>query len=72
VQSCTPHVNWAGGGIVAFHIYVDALGKWRWYLRDADHRKIATSGGSFTEKSHCLDALKLVLGLDGDTPVYED
>jgi uncharacterized protein YegP (UPF0339 family) len=58
--------------MVAFHIYRDALGKWRWYLRDADHRKIATSGGSYAEKSACLEALKQVLGLDGETPIYED
>jgi uncharacterized protein YegP (UPF0339 family) len=57
---------------MAFHIYRDALGQWRWYLRDADHRKIATSGGSFAERSACLAAMKLVLGLDGETPVFED
>lgn len=57
---------------MAFHLYQDALGKWRWYLRDDNHRKIAVSGGSYSEKSDCLTSLTLVLGLDGNTPVYED
>jgi len=64
------HVE-AGGG-VAFHIYQDALGHWRWYLRDGDHRKIATSGGSFPSKGDCLESLQKVLALDGNIPVYED
>lgn len=58
--------------MVAFHIYKDALGHWRWYLRDGNHRKIANSGGSYSEKHLCLEALRLVLGLNGETPIFED
>lgn len=57
---------------MAFHIYQDALGQWRWYLLDAGHRKVAISGGNYPDKAACVAALRLLLGLDGAIPVYED
>lgn len=59
-------------GHVAYHIYQDVLGHWRWYLRNDDHRKVATSGGSYPDKAACLAAVKLIMGADARTPIYED
>lgn len=58
--------------IAAYHVYQDALGNWRWYLRSAEHRKVATSGGSYPDKAACLEAVRIVMGADGDTPIFED
>jgi uncharacterized protein YegP (UPF0339 family) len=59
-------------GLVAFHIYQDTVGHWRWYLLADDHRRIANSGGCYMDRGACLVALQLVMGTDVDTPVFED
>ena len=43
-------------------IYKDAKGEWRWYLRAANHRKIADSAEGYTNRKDCQDAIALVQG----------
>jgi len=56
---------------MAFWIYVDKAGQWRWYLIAANNRKIADSGESYYNKSDCLSAIGLVMDTNRTTPVYE-
>jgi uncharacterized protein len=56
---------------MAFWIYVDKAGLWRWYLVAANNRKIADSGESYYNKSDCLSAIGLVMDTDRSTPVYQ-
>ncbi|MDT3668993.1 MAG: DUF1508 domain-containing protein [Aromatoleum sp.] len=55
---------------MAYHIYKDSVGHWRWYLSAGNNRKIANSGEGYFNKSDCLAAINLVKG-SGATPVYE-
>jgi uncharacterized protein len=55
---------------MAFWIYVDKQGFWRWYLTAANNRKIADSGESYHNKQDCLWAIGLVMDTDRNTPVY--
>ncbi len=45
---------------MAFYIYKDAAGLWRWYLQAANNRKIADSGESYYNKQDCLHGIDLV------------
>ena len=55
---------------MAYHIYKDVNGHWRWYLSAGNNRKIANSGESYWNKEDCLHAINLVKGTDSKTPVY--
>lgn len=56
---------------MAYYIYRDSIGQWRWYLLSANHtNKIANSGESYHNKADCLHAINLVKG-SGSAPVYE-
>lgn len=43
-----------------FDAYEDLVGKWRWRLRGADGRAIATSGESYASHWHALRAAENV------------
>jgi uncharacterized protein YegP (UPF0339 family) len=55
---------------VAYYIYKDAQGLWRWYLQAANNRKLADSGESYYNKQDCLAGINLVKG-SALAPVYE-
>jgi uncharacterized protein YegP (UPF0339 family) len=41
-------------------IYEDAKGEWRWRLKSANGRIIATSGEGYTRKSDCIETQRKV------------
>jgi uncharacterized protein YegP (UPF0339 family) len=55
---------------LAYYIYKDTAGQWRWRLVAGNNRIIANSGESYWNKSDCLHAITLVKG-SGSAPVYE-
>jgi uncharacterized protein YegP (UPF0339 family) len=55
---------------MAYYIYEDRQGYWRWYLLGANHRRIADSGEGYHNKQDCRDAIALVKG-SATAPVYE-
>jgi uncharacterized protein YegP (UPF0339 family) len=55
---------------MAYYIYLDPQGYWRWYLLGPSHRRIANSAQGFHDKQDCHDEIALVKG-SADTPVYE-
>ncbi len=54
---------------MAYYIYKDAQGFWRWYLQSANGKKIANSGEGYTNKQDCEHAINLVKS-SGTAPVY--
>jgi uncharacterized protein YegP (UPF0339 family) len=55
---------------MAYHVYKDKAGEWRWYLQAANGRKLADSGEGYSDKRDCLDAIEQVKGSAG-APVHE-
>lgn len=55
---------------MAYFIYRDEQGYWRWRLRSANNRTIADSGEAYVNKGDCLAGIDLVKG-SGPAPVYE-
>lgn len=55
---------------MAYYMYRDVAGQWRWYLRAANGRKLADSGEGYNNKQDCRDAIDLVANSKG-APVYE-
>jgi len=55
---------------MAYYVYKDQRGEWRWYLMAANNRKLADSGEGYQQKQNCLDAIALVKG-SSTAPVYE-
>ena len=55
---------------MAYYIYKDANGHWRWFLLAGNNRKIANSGEGYWNKQDCLSAINLVKGSSA-APVYE-
>lgn len=55
---------------MAYYIYKDARGEWRWRLRAANYRIIADSGEGYHNKADCLAAIQLVKS-SYDAPIYE-
>ena len=45
---------------MAFYVYLDAQGYWRWRLLAANQRIIADSGEGYVNKSDCIHGLNLV------------
>jgi uncharacterized protein YegP (UPF0339 family) len=43
---------------MAYNVYKDVNGQWRWYLRATNGRRIATSGEGYYNKQDCLDAIE--------------
>ena len=56
---------------MAFYIYQDNAGQWRWRLRAANGRTIADSGEGYANKHDCLAAISLVK-TSSDAPIHED
>lgn len=57
---------------VAFYLYQDKLALWRWYLLSVDQTRIANSVGGYADRASCVEALRMVMGVDENTPVYEE
>lgn len=55
---------------MAYYVYKDTAGYWRWRLVAANNRIIATSGESYHNKADCVSAISLVKG-SASAPVYE-
>lgn len=55
---------------MAFWIYLDRQGRWRWQLMAANGRIVADSGESYINKKDCLEGIALVQSA-ASTPVYE-
>jgi uncharacterized protein len=55
---------------MAYYMYLDKEGRWRWRLQAANNRTIADSGQGYINKQDCRDAITLVQG-SGSAPVYE-
>ena len=47
---------------MAYYMYKDARGEWRWRLKATNGRIIADSGEGYKNEKDCLDAIKLVQG----------
>lgn len=45
--------------------------QWRWRLRGANGRILATSGESFHNRGDCLSSLDLVRSTNAGTPIVE-
>lgn len=51
----------APGAGLKFQIYRDSKGGYRWKLRAANNKVIATGGESYTAKASCLSGIDLVM-----------
>jgi uncharacterized protein len=55
---------------MAYYIYRDRIGQWRWRLAAGNNRVIADSGEAYHNKADCRAAIDLVKG-SAMTAVYE-
>ncbi len=55
---------------MAYHIYKDRQGYWRWRLLASNNRTVADSAESYYNKQDCLHGIELVKG-SWNVPVYE-
>jgi len=55
---------------MAYIVYRDNIGEWRWFLRAANGRKLADSGEGYFNRNDCLHAVALVKGSSA-APVLE-
>ncbi|HEX2210399.1 MAG TPA: DUF1508 domain-containing protein [Longimicrobium sp.] len=55
---------------MAFYMYLDRQGRWRWQLLAANGRIIADSAEGYVIKQDCRDAITLVQS-SASAPVYE-
>ena len=55
---------------MAYYLYKDGSGQFRWRLQAGNNRIIANSGEAYHNKQDCLAAINLVKG-SGTAPVYE-
>lgn len=55
---------------MAYYMYLDKQGRWRWQLVAANGRIIADSGESYINKKDCFEGITLVQG-SASAPVYE-
>lgn len=55
---------------MAYYVYRDVQGSWRWYLAAGNGRKIANAGEGYLNRNDCLAAIALVRQ-SGSTPIYE-
>lgn len=54
------------------HVWRDDAGGWRFHLREANGRIIATSGESFTEKHHAMEMAERIVGPMGGVVVDDN
>ena len=45
---------------MAYYVFKDEKGEWRWYLQAKNGKKIAVSGEGYNDRADCLDAIDLV------------
>lgn len=45
---------------LAFRVFRDAAGEWRWHLRASNNRVVADSGEGYRERDDCLRGIELV------------
>jgi len=60
---------------MVFHIYRDVRNEWRWYLREPNGARLATSGEGYARKNDCVQAiqhLKSTLRADEGALVYDN
>lgn len=55
---------------MAYYMYKDSQGYWRWRLRAANNEIIAVSSESYYNKADCRHSIDLVKA-SKDAPVYE-
>lgn len=55
---------------MAYYMYIDNEGRWRWQLLAANYRIVAVSSESYINKKDCREAITLVQ-LSASAPVYE-
>lgn len=55
---------------MAYYVYKDSQGYWRWRLVSANKRIIADSGESYYNKQDCIAGINLVKS-SAAAPVYE-
>lgn len=56
---------------MAYHVYQDAQGQWRWRLLAANRQIVAVSGEGYVRKADCLHGIELVKA-SGSAPVHEE
>lgn len=54
---------------MAYRVYRDGQGYWRWRLTAGNNRIIADSGESYYNEADCLSAIDLVRG-SSTAPIY--
>ena len=54
---------------MAYYVFQDRAGYWRWHLKAANGKIIADSGEGYVNKSDCLHGITLVKQAY-DAPVY--
>ena len=54
-----------------YHIFKDAKGEWRWHLRAANGKNIASSGEGYKNEADCAKVIELVKQA-GAAPVVKD
>jgi uncharacterized protein len=55
---------------MAYYVYKDQAGWWRWRLKSANNEIVAASSESFSTKHSCLYNIQLVKSSSG-APVYD-
>lgn len=55
---------------MAYYVYRDSQGYWRWRLKATNGRIIADSGEGYANKADCLAGITLVKGSSA-APVYD-
>jgi uncharacterized protein YegP (UPF0339 family) len=45
---------------MTFYIYTDGDGRWRWYLKSDNGRRIADSSESYLDEETCISAIALI------------
>lgn len=57
---------------MAFHIFKDSAGMWRWYLVNETYRKIAISPEGYYHRVDCIAAISKVMITNRQTRIFED
>ena len=55
---------------MAYYIYIDIHGQWRWYLQGANKRKLADGCEGYNSEKECLAAIQLVKG-SSPAPIHK-
>ena len=53
-------VNQSKEEAMKFHVFKDAKGEWRWHLRAANGKNVASSGEGYKAEKDCLAGIELV------------